>query len=97
MTVVVKNLESVALAALIIACIAVFFSSATDIFLLYEYSVYVDMKEKIKNILTLKADSVIMKKIIQQAMALVQRHEKRADDVDSRLAELEKAVGIIKT
>jgi hypothetical protein len=57
---------NIALAALIIACIALVGSLITDSVLLYEYSEYVDFKDRVKSLMRTKIDINVMRRVMEQ-------------------------------
>lgn len=88
------NYNSIALAGLILACIAVFFSMSTDIFLLYEYSVYVDFKNNVKKLMRLQFDATMIKAVITAITARAQENERNLEDLHARLKAVEEKNGI---
>lgn len=57
---------NIALAALIIACIALVGSLISDSVLLYEYSEYLDLKDRVKSLMRTKTDINVMRRVMEQ-------------------------------
>ena len=83
------NYNSMVLAALILACIGVFFSAAADAFLLYEYSLYVDTKDTVKKLYKAHFDVAIFKTLVTALTTRAQENEMQFQNLEARLAALE--------
>lgn len=70
-----RDTPSIALAALIIACISCFGSLIADTILLAEYSNYLELRDAIKELLVAKVDISVVKRILQEVAARMQTLE----------------------
>lgn len=83
--------QSMALAAVILASVAIVLGSIADGLLLSEYSSYLDVKEQVKRVLLVGLDLKVIKTIVTELLQHVQRKD---TDVQARLAALEKALNL---
>lgn len=67
---------NIALAALIIACIACVGSLIADTILLAEYANYLELRDSIKQLLIAKVDIAVVKRILQEVAQRMQVMEK---------------------
>lgn len=78
------NTPDIALAALIIACIAMVGSLISDSILLAEYSAYVDTKDRVKTLLNSKAEIALLRDILQAVVKKMADSEAETADAQGQ-------------